>query len=82
MVNWDGDVERIVSIIVIHLSCQDGRVLAQLGTWGGTSVRASCRLPGKKLLEGEMPAQALARVLHDTFAPFVQSITCTGVEQK
>lgn len=81
MLNWKGEVERIVSIIVLRLSRQDGRVLAQLGKWDGACAQASCELPGKKQMEGESPTQTLDRLLFGAFAPLRDAMTCTSAKQ-
>merc|ERR1719162_1221579 len=65
MVNWAGEVERIVSVIVLRLARPDGRVLVQLGERKShrDETQASCRLPGKKQEEGETPRCTIARLL-------------------
>lgn len=80
MVNWDGEVERIKSIILLRLSRQDGRILVQLGDWSEGAVQVHCKLPGTTQEEGETPTQAFARLFQGALTPFAGSFDCTGQE--
>ena len=46
-VNLEGDAERIVSLNVLRLSRQNGRILVRSGEWTGTRTQVSCKLPGE-----------------------------------
>lgn len=80
MVNWEGEVERIVSVIVLSLSNPDGRILVQLGEWIADAAQASCKLPGKKQEEGETPSQTIERLFQGALAPLAPYVTYTGAE--
>merc|ERR1740121_441788 len=68
-INWKGEVERIVPIIVLRLSHPDGRILVQLGEWDGERIHVACKLMGKKQKEGETPDQTRVRLLSGMLAP-------------
>merc|ERR1719203_2346912 len=62
-VNWEGDVERIVSSSALHISCEDGRVLMQLGVRNGEEAEGACDLPSMKLDGCDLHMQAFAQLL-------------------
>merc|ERR1712127_718808 len=80
MVNWEGDIERIVSIMVLHLSHPNGRVLVRLGRWKDEEFQVSCQLPGRKQMHGESAPQTFARFFQGPFAPFENQISFVGAE--
>lgn len=82
MVNWQGDVERIVAIIALRLLRPDGKVLAQVGVWDGSSAKPNCKLPGKKQKEGDSHVKTFTRLLHGMLAPFSNAVQCTGFERE
>merc|ERR1719330_1878647 len=79
-INWQGEVERVVSIIALRLLHTDGRILAHIGEWDGDRIHASCRLIGKKQKHGETPHQTRTRLLRGVLAPIAHAIRCTHAE--
>lgn len=52
--NGQGEVERVLSVVIIHLTRPDGTVLTQVGKYQKDGkVLASCQLPGIKQQRGE-----------------------------
>merc|ERR1719203_1774893 len=77
MLTGEGEVERFVSVAALQLERGDGRVLGQLGDVEGRGVRASCRLPGNKQSAGEVPMDAIHRVLQHSLAPVAHAVEIT-----
>merc|ERR1719203_794284 len=83
MLNWEGGVERIVSVIVIRLRDAGGRCLLRLGSLTEDDrIETKLDLPGCKQTAGETSEQALARFPRGTFAPLAPNISCTGVQRE
>merc|ERR1712113_928983 len=78
----EGEVEGIAAVVVLHLECEDGRILVQLAERDGQGVQERCLVPGKKLEVDMGPNQALVRLLQGAFAPFKSFICFVDAEQE
>jgi len=66
----DGEVERIVSLVVVRVERGDG-TLARLGKWQNQRVAVNCTLPGTKLHGGEVTESGTDRVLTGELSPYI-----------
>jgi len=56
-------VHRVVSLVAVRLERDDGRVLAEIGKCTRGRVELICNLPGTKVKVGELPQDAIQRLL-------------------
>jgi len=74
-----GQVMRMVQLVILRLTRDDGQIMAKIGEWRGRDhhiLKRRAQLPGGKMRSGEMPHQTLQRLLQSEF-PGVQ-ITIRG----
>jgi hypothetical protein len=65
-----GQVLRMVQLVTLRLTRNDGQVCAKIGEWRGRDQRIMKRraqLPGGKMRSGEMPHQTVQRLLRSEF---------------
>merc|ERR1712113_193315 len=67
-------VLRVVSVVVFQLERYDQKVLVQIGKYTGTDVTPACALPGTKVRAGELPRDALQRLLDRQFTLFQPAV--------
>jgi len=88
-----GEVHRLSVVCALHLTDQDGKVLAQLGklrgkhrqlaaSGQGCQVQAQCRLPGLKQAAGEGFEEALERLLRGRLPQFADLVEVSNHERK
>jgi len=77
-----GEVLRVVTVIVLQLKRPDGQILVQFGKWHKNEpmVTPTCIMPGSKLQQGEMPSDALQRVITSQMPAFQGHVEVNRVE--
>lgn len=77
--------ERYVSLAILRLHVEEfgaDAVLFEVGSYdcGNASVRAKCVLPATKRSAGELPIDALRRLVENTMGPFKQHVKLVDLE--
>lgn len=83
--NADGQVERVVAFTGLRLLRGDGNllvVLAKKRLDGDEGYQPEGQLPGVKQLVGELPSQALRRMLHGQLRPFADWLTIQNLKRE
>jgi len=62
MLNAQGKVERVVSVVALRLQDSDGNIFTELGQMEG-GLKACCQLPGAKREQSELANETLQRLL-------------------
>lgn len=84
MMNAQGQPERVVSVVALHVERKDGYVLVQLGRvrLEGSEAEPCCQLPGVKQEQGETCAEALRRILATKLAPLAGTLEQLRIERE
>lgn len=69
ILNAHGVPERIVSVVVLHISNGDGHVFAQVAKYEHGMATPTCELPGMKRENSELLGDALARLRSTKLSP-------------
>eukprot|EP00929_Paragymnodinium_shiwhaense_P118868 TRINITY_DN90769_c0_g1_i1.p1 TRINITY_DN90769_c0_g1~~TRINITY_DN90769_c0_g1_i1.p1 ORF type:complete len:1361 (-),score=356.81 TRINITY_DN90769_c0_g1_i1:263-4345(-) len=78
-----GRVRRTVSVVVICLQREDGRILAQMGKMSfrdGSLSQARCQLPGTKAKSSEFPSDAFQRFANEALGPLMSDVCVENQE--
>merc|ERR1740121_121401 len=76
----NGEVQRIVAVVALHLCRSDERFLVQLGQCEkDRGVRDALKLPGTKRRMGELPQTAFERILEEDLAPLKSHFTIDDI---
>lgn len=84
----EGKIQRMVSVVVLNLTDNDGRILVEVGKLGSEDggderrFQPSCQLPAKKQAQGEVSMDTVQRIL-DRLAPLggpAGRLEMTGLE--
>jgi hypothetical protein len=67
MLNEEGRVVRSVSLCVVRLMREDGRILAEIGEMNDGKLSMGCKLPGTKVRSQELPHDAIKRLIKRQF---------------
>jgi len=78
--NSTGHLERMVSLAVLELQLDDGRILVQIGFHEHGEVKATCRLPQELVGAGQNPADVLNTFVSTVLKPFEDYFTIESVE--
>lgn len=78
ILNGEGDMERIVAVSILRLMDMQGRILVQLGCWTNGAAVASCRLPGIKQEDSELPGDAVSRLIVQNLYYFEDKVMMQG----
>jgi len=82
LVNADGDIERVASVVVVEIQNTCGQILVELGKREKCEpVNASCQLPGLKQEAGETLNSVLARLLSRLYLE-VDDVEVVSVERE
>jgi len=83
----DGLLERIVAVVALKLTNQQGQIFVQMARFKEADranelpdVKVLCELPGSKRAIGELPQRALQRILEEDLMPFQDFILPIGSE--
>merc|ERR1712176_1609737 len=82
MVNGHGEVERVVSVVALHVEDDSGRLLVQLGKWEANKLNPACQLPGAKQERDELTFDAVRRVLETKVAPLAGLVEVVKAERE
>jgi len=82
MLNKDGDLERVVSVVALSIVNKDRRVLVQVGKHTGQEVAIGCQLPGGKQERGELAADAAQRMLTMKLSAYVDYVQFVGITRQ
>jgi ADP-ribose pyrophosphatase YjhB (NUDIX family) len=75
------NVLRMVSVVALRLRREDGRILVQVGRVNEAGeATAKVALPGEKVGHGELPVDALHRLLEEQLGTITQGITIGNEE--
>ena len=83
--NADGQAERVVAFTGLRLLRRDGHVLVVLAKkrfHGGPCFEAEGQLPGVKQDTGELPSQALSRMLLGQLRPYAKELKIGSLERE
>merc|ERR1712087_790596 len=69
-VDDQGNVQRIVTVVAMRVEKEDGSVVAQIGRGRDGEVSTSCTLPGTKIRVGELPRDAVERLVDSRLLPY------------
>jgi len=74
----DGNVYRVAFVVTAKLQQPSGQLLVQAGKLDSEKqAHVKCQLPGTKVRAGELPREALMRLLNTKLQPFLDSIEIT-----
>jgi len=76
----DGELERVVAVVAVRLTKEDGCVLVQLGKVDKKGIKVACKLPGSKRAIGELFKTALQRIVDRDLKEFEQAMNFEGVD--
>lgn len=76
-----GELERVVSLAVMHIARGDGRVLVQLAKWNDSQAVPDIQLPGVKCRRNESSDEAVQRLLSTKLAPLADGVEVLAVER-
>jgi len=72
---------RIVALVALQIQRENGDIFAQVGSWSDEDgARAHCQLPGTKRQRGELPHQAVRRLVYDDLPAFDNVLIFEGFE--
>lgn len=71
----DGEMERIVSVVVVNMENSEGKILVQLGEYSDGRLMPHCNLPGGRQSRGEMVLDTLHRVMEGNLSPFSSQLS-------
>lgn len=74
----DESIFRLVTIAALRLERDDGRILTQIGKCIKGQTVVSCTLPGTKLHVGELPGDAVRRLLNNKLRAFTDEVTLSS----
>jgi len=83
--NSDGQAERLVAFTGLRLRRRDGHLLVVLAKKrfdGGLCFEAEGQLPGVKQDTGELPSQALSRMLLGQLRPYAKELNIGSLERE
>lgn len=79
----NGDLERVVAVVALRLAQSDGSLFVQIGKWDKkTGVTCLCLLPGTKRRKGELPQEALARLLLEDLSDFQDAVQVVSAKHE
>mmetsp|Transcript_46211 Transcript_46211/g.134554 ORF Transcript_46211/g.134554 Transcript_46211/m.134554 type:complete len:947 (-) Transcript_46211:260-3100(-) len=78
--NEAGEVQRLLQLVAIRLTLDDGHVLVQVGTWQDGVLETDCKLPATKLLEEEEPHAAAERLLRSQLGALAAGVRWSTME--
>lgn len=76
-----GEMERVVSVVVLHLSRGDGRVLVQVAKWENNQSVPDMQLPAAKCRRNESSDEALQRLINTDLTPLAPAIDIQHMER-
>jgi len=77
-----GEIERVVSLAVLHLSRGDGRVFVHLAKWEKLQAVPDVKLPAIKCRGNEPSDEAMQRFLATELAPMATGIEVLAAERE
>eukprot|EP00403_Amphidinium_massartii_P009047 CAMPEP_0178425842 /NCGR_PEP_ID=MMETSP0689_2-20121128/28928_1 /TAXON_ID=160604 /ORGANISM="Amphidinium massartii, Strain CS-259" /LENGTH=1108 /DNA_ID=CAMNT_0020047511 /DNA_START=62 /DNA_END=3385 /DNA_ORIENTATION=+ len=80
VVDGNGEVCRVVMVIVLRIEHPDGYVLAHVGKCSDGKLSAQCQLPGGKQEKDEVVTEAVERLLEAKLEPLVGLVHLSGLE--
>jgi hypothetical protein len=82
-VNGKGEIERIVTVIALHIQREDSKeLLVQIAKKKGNVFEPSCQLPGGKQSRGELTGESARKWLANKLSPLVDCVQARRLEQK
>ncbi|CAK0897221.1 unnamed protein product [Prorocentrum cordatum] len=75
-------VQRVVTMVALHLCREDGRVLVALRRPNASQEGAEAKLPGLTQADGEYPEQCYQRLLDNYVGAMAPGIVLDGVERQ
>lgn len=81
ILSLDGLIERVVSVVVMHIVREDGRVLVQLAKWDRDQATPAFKLPGCKCKRNEASDDAIQRLLTTELGQMVANVEVLRVER-
>lgn len=73
----DGDIFRLVSLVVLRIRHPDGSIFSQLGKWDSTQAKlvdVGCQLPGAKQLREELSSETVERIFKSKLSPLAEKV--------
>jgi len=82
MLNGDGELERVVSVVALNILNKDRRVLVQIGKHTGLEVSIGCQLPGGKQERGEFASDAAQRIMDTKLRAYADFVNFIGISRQ
>jgi hypothetical protein len=80
VINGKDELERIVSLVALHV--EDGDcLLVQIGKLEGSGWMPCCQLPGGKFKQGELTADVVERLISEKLSPLTDRVKLVGTER-
>jgi len=74
----NGEILRLLSIVVLRVEDGQGHLFAQVGMWDGVAIKPGCYLPNIKQERGELVGEAADRLLNERLAPLRGKLAFSG----
>jgi len=74
------NVQRVVTIVTLRLAKQDGSIVAQIGKCYRGESSARCTFPGTKIKVGELPRDAIDRLVNSKLRPYRDGLVWGKIE--
>merc|ERR1712203_888536 len=81
MITGAGELQRVTALVVLHVKNASGEIFVELGKWVSGKAQPSCKLPGAKMKEGELPADSMRRMLKEELWPLKNGVSVSSVEK-
>lgn len=84
VLNGLGEVQRVVSLFAFQITREDDSdvFFVQLGIVEDSMVVAGCKLPGAKMVRGELPLDAAHRILKSKLEPMADDVEIRRLERE
>jgi len=82
LLNMTGEPERVTSFVALQLEDDHGNIFVQIGKFEDAEVVPACHLPGGKVERGEIPRDAVQRLLETELLPLKGSVRILRTNQE
>jgi hypothetical protein len=88
VVNGQGEIERVVSVVALRIQqgdyCLEDQPLqlVEIGRWNGTRIVPTCQLPGGKQERDELVGDAARRLMDSLLEPIVNRVKLVNMKRQ
>ncbi|CAK0824245.1 unnamed protein product [Prorocentrum cordatum] len=82
ILDGDGELRRIVSLVAMRIYNEQGLLLIQMGKLKSGTMAPACQLPGGKQRQRELVMDTLQRLLETKMAPIARKVEALSIERE